>query len=311
MDVQPKAAASHSAAQNRAQIDASIGLVIGGMMWGLFWIPVHAIADLGLPGAWAGVVIYIAATILLLPLVWKNRVSMMTRWRELAICGLFTGAAFSFYTTSLSLTDVVRALLLFYLTPVWGTILGLMILGERPSGARALALLMGIGGLLVVLGLGDGLPWPRNIGDWLALASGFSWAYGSMKLFQMGKVPVSQQVIAFLIGGLLATIATLILGVGTLTPVVELSTLIKAAPLAIACAIFALPMIFLTIWPATLLSPGRAGLLLMSEALVGVASAAIWSGEPFGAREMLGTAMIVGAAFVEVLGTRAATKKPR
>jgi drug/metabolite transporter (DMT)-like permease len=61
-------------------------------------------------------------------------------------------------------------------------------------------------------------------------------------------------------------------------------------------------MLFLTIWPATVLTPARLGLLLMSDIVVGVISAALWSGEPFGWREGIGTMMIVGAGFVEVLG---------
>ena len=65
---------------------------------------------------------------------------------------------------------------------------------------------------------------------------------------------------------------------------------------------FVLPMIWLTIWPATLLSPARVGLLLMTEVVVGLASAAVFSGEPFGWRESLGAALIVGAAVLELSG---------
>jgi hypothetical protein len=35
-----------------------------------------------------------------------------------------------------------------------------------------------------------------------------------------------------------------------------------------------LPITYLTIWPTTVLSPGRVGMLLMVEVIVGVASAA-------------------------------------
>ena len=65
-------------------------------------------------------------------------------------------------------------------------------------------------------------------------------------------------------------------------------------------------MLFLTIWPATLLSPGRVGILLMGELVVGVSSAALLSGEPFGFRELLGTLLIISAGAVEVFGRRAA-----
>ena len=66
-------------------------------------------------------------------------------------------------------------------------------------------------------------------------------------------------------------------------------------------AIAMLPIIYLTIWPATLLSPARVGMLLMVEVIVGVASAAMLSGDPFGLRELAGTILIVSAAVVEVM----------
>jgi drug/metabolite transporter (DMT)-like permease len=67
----------------------------------------------------------------------------------------------------------------------------------------------------------------------------------------------------------------------------------------IAVAMF--PICYLTIWPTTLLSPGRVGMLLMGEVIVGVISAAVLTGEAFGTQELIGTLLIVSAAVVEVV----------
>jgi len=45
-------------------------------------------------------------------------------------------------------------------------------------------------------------------------------------------------------------------------------------------------------------------LLLLSEVVVAVASAAALTGEPFGLREALGTTLIIAAGAVEALGRR-------
>ena len=58
---------------------------------------------------------------------------------------------------------------------------------------------------------------------------------------------------------------------------------------------------YLTICPATVLSPGRVGMLLMVEVIVGEASAAILTDEQFGVRELAGTVLIISAGVVEVL----------
>ena len=46
----------------------------------------------------------------------------------------------------------MRVLLLFSLTPVWGTLLGRVLLGERVTANRGMALALGLAGLDVILG---------------------------------------------------------------------------------------------------------------------------------------------------------------
>lgn len=293
----------HPLNQNNASLAfrASIGLAIGGALWGLMWLPIHAMADLGLWGAWPTVLIYGSTTVLLSPLILWRLPKLAQRWPQLVAIGLLVGAAFNCYSASLLMTDVVRALLLFYLTPVWGTLLGIIFLGERLTAGRVAAIVLGFGGLLVILGTGGGWPWPRNIGDWLALASGMFWAIGSLRLYQMGSVAVLDQMIAFLLGGLVITVLMLFFGGPTFGGPLPDGKLREAIPYGIGFAIYFIPVLFLTIWPATILSPGRAGLILMSEVVVGVSSAALLAGEPFGLREVLGTLLIVAAAAIEIL----------
>jgi drug/metabolite transporter (DMT)-like permease len=287
---------------NQRVARASIGLIIGGVLWGTIWIPLRFLADYGIYGAWPGFLIYVMAAIFLLPLAVQRRASLQRNWRDLAMCGAFTGAAFSLYASSLLLTDVVRALLLFYLTPVWGTLLGFMFLNERLTVARVVAVATGIAGMLVVLGDGTNIPWPRNAGDVCALLAGVAWAYGTYRLYRADDLAIPDQVISFVAGSLVVTAGLICLGGAMFGPMPDLATMARAAPWALITGLYILPMLVLTIWPATILTPARVGLLLMSEVVVGVGSAAIWSGEPFGQRELIGSALILSAGLIEVLG---------
>ena len=58
------------------------------------------------------------------------------------------------------------------------------------------------------------------------------------------------------------------------------------------------------LWGVRLVSPGRAGLLLMMEVVTGLATAAAFAGEPFGVAQTVGSLLIVAAALVEVLPAR-------
>lgn len=280
---------------------ASIALVIGGMMWGLYWIPVRYFASQGLSGPWSGIAMYTSALIVLSPFLWRERQALVQGWRGLIFSGMFTGAAFSLFTISLVYTDVVRSILLFYLTPVWGTILGMLFLGERLGPTRVLGLLCGLGGMFIVLGGEQSIPWPRNTGDWLALISGITWALGTLGLYRTSGISVPGQVFAFIAGALVLSFCSLPFSMGFENAKDVGQMVVRIGPIALLSALYTLPMIFLTIWPATKLTPARVGLLLMSEVVVGLISAAAFSGEPFGLREFIGATLIVSAAFLEVV----------
>ena len=59
---------------------ASIGVVAGGALWGLFWVPVRMFEDLGFTGAWPGLMIYVAA---LLIIAWVHGAIGMHMWLRL------------------------------------------------------------------------------------------------------------------------------------------------------------------------------------------------------------------------------------
>ncbi|MES0824126.1 DMT family transporter [Ruegeria sp. SCP11] len=280
---------------------ASLVLVIGGMMWGLYWIPVRFFYDLGLTGPWPGIAMYSSALLVLVPLVWHKRHTLAAQWWDLMISGMFTGAAFSLYSISLVYTEVVRSILLFYLTPIWGTILGVVFLKERIGIGRIIGLLCGIGGLFVVLGDAGGLPWPKNLGDWLALASGMCWALGTLGLYRTNSISLSGQVLSFVLGAMVLSLIGLVFLPGPIRPDIAGTDTLRILVFVLLSALYVLPMIFMTIWPATKLSPARVGILLMSEVVVGLASAAALSGEPFGLRELLGATLIVSAAALEII----------
>ena len=65
--------------------------------------------------------------------------------------------------------------------------------------------------------------------------------------------------------------------------------------------VWAVPTMVLMMWGAQRLDPGRVGILLMGEVLVGAASAAVLTDEPFGARQFIGGGLIVAAALIDVL----------
>jgi len=284
----------------RPQLLPSLCVAVSGIFWGLFWILLRAFEDRGFNGAWPGLVVYCVCFISLLPFLPARWARIKPKAATIFVTGLFMGTAFAFYAASLIMTEVVRTLLLFYLTPIWSTLLGIFLLGEQVTFGRVAALALGFMGLLVVLGLGEGFPWPRNLGDTLGLLAGMFWSYGTVKLFQDKTIAAYEMILVFLFGGAVVLALFVLFGGSVFGSMPSLGEFRNAVPLMILAGIYTLPMLFLTIWPATLISPARVGILLMGEVVVGVGSAAMLSGEPFGLREAIGTLLILSAAAVEI-----------
>lgn len=292
---------------SRITLLATTFVAVSGVLWGLFWLPFRALGEAGLAGGWASLAFYLCSTLVLLPVAVARRRHLRAAGTGLLLTGAIAGAAFSLYATALLLTEVVRVLLLFYLTPIWGTVLGRVLLGERITRYRGAALVCGLAGLVVVLGFEDGFPMPRNAGDWMALLAGISWAYGSLRIYLQPEVDAFDTTFAFFAGGTLVTAVVALLPLQANEVAPTLAMLQSAWPwIGLLVAVFGVPPVLMTLWGAARLTPGRVGILLMGEVAVGVVSAALWAGEPFGVRETLGTTLIVGAAIIEVMQRQSA-----
>ncbi|MEQ8482103.1 MAG: DMT family transporter [Hoeflea sp.] len=222
-----------------------------------------------------------------------------------ATTGLLVGGAVALYSESVLHTDVARALILFYVTPVWSTILEVTLLKRRLTASRTTALVLGLGGLITILGGRTGVPVPQNAGDALALLAGMVWAYGSMQVRANPAVGIFETVFSFfLYGGLVAfVIARLPIGVNNHPP--GWAELVGLLPwLALATVGFLIPVMWGLLWGSKHIDAGRLGILLQMEAVVGIGSAAVLTDEPFGLVEIIGTLLVVGAGVVDVAGER-------
>ena len=278
-------------------------VAISAALWGLFWIPLRALESGGLSFSWVTVSQFIFPLLVMTPFclyrVYKSQPTGLIQWST----GCLVGAAFVLYCGSLLLTDVVRALILFYVMPAWGTLIETLLMGRRFTVWRALALLLSIAGLVAILNLDSGVDLNLNLGDVMAFLSGVVFAFGAMKVREQPEVSVFEQLYAFFFyGSIMALILVSfpIIDSGT-TP--ENGVIIKMLPWLLVMAVFFLiPVMWGIYWGSQQVDPGRLGILLQLEAIVGIASAALLAGEVFGVREAVGSVLVISAGLVEVFG---------
>jgi len=282
------------------EFKAKLACLYAGAVWGLFWIPLRALEDAGINGLWITVVYFLIPTICLIPIV-------LSRWQHvkqggisLQLTTMLSGGALLLYSTSIVYTDVVRAMLLFYLTPIWATILARIFLGDLITPSRIIAMLLAILGMLTIFGLGARFPIPQNIGDWLGIGSGFLWAVAMVRIRMSESHSAIELTAGFFQWSLIFSAGAAFLLAPSQIPKIE--QVLPALPLLlIFMALLVLPGTYASLWGPKYLSPGVVGLLFMTEIIVGAISVALLAGEPFGIRELMGVLLIAGASMLEPL----------
>jgi drug/metabolite transporter (DMT)-like permease len=280
---------------------AKLACAYSGLVWGLFWIPLRQLEQSGIPGLWANFTFYLAPLVIVLPVLPFRWRSTVRGGLDLQLKGMITALSLVCYSIAVLYTEVVRAMLLFYLTPIWSALLARVILGDPITPVRWLAMAIGFAGMFVILNNGAaGLPLPDNAGDWLAVLSGIGWAVAAVSL-RIGKTPDPLELCSFnFIWSAIFSLFFVALFSAVTDPMPPASRMFGALPWLVPTVLLVVMTgMYATMWGAPKLNPGVVGLLFMTEISVGAVTAAIWSGEPFGYRELIGVILITAAGAAE------------
>ncbi len=166
-----------------------MALITNAFVWGVSWWPLRFMEGAGLHPLWAtGLTFTLVLLVVTLyqPKVWqellRERQSAQGLWL-LALASGFTNVAFNWAVT---VGDVVRVVLLFYLMPAWALLLARWLLKERISLQGLLRLGLAVAGVLLVLKKPDSSwPIPSTLADWLALFGGFTFALTNVLIVQL------------------------------------------------------------------------------------------------------------------------------
>ncbi|WP_422074489.1 DMT family transporter [Tranquillimonas rosea] len=283
---------------------ASVIVIATGTLWGLYWLPVRRLSELGLTGAWGSLAIVAAAALLLAPVALVRRRAFAGSDRLAVASVLLGGAAFALYSVALVYGRVAIIILLFFLTPVWSTLIARYALRWPTPRLRVLAIACGLLGLGVMLGADGTLPRPRSAGEWLALVSGMLWAVASTGIRLRAPVAPPEAAFVFATGACLgaASVAPFLAPWPSALPAGHLGPAVGWVLLA-GGLWWGLSMAGL-MWATARLDPARVGILLMAEVLVGAASAALIAGERLGPLELAGGALVLAAGVLEVWPVR-------
>ena len=284
---------------DRTTLLPALALALNAFTWGVSWWPFRWLEARGLHALWATTLIYALAVLVITawrPRAWVELVRTPSLWWLVLAAGT-TNAAFNWAVT---IGDVVRVVLLFYLMPLWAVLLARALLGERMTRLAALRVALALAGALVVLwpAAGGGLPLPRSLAEVLGVIGGFSFALNNVMLRREAHRSEAARAIAMFSGGMVvAGVLAIALGAAgsvALPPAPDVAWVLGCMALALAFLVGNLALQY----GAARLPANATAVVMITEVLFASASAVALGAGHLTPALALGGALIVGAALL-------------
>jgi drug/metabolite transporter (DMT)-like permease len=270
-------------------------LVLLTLAWGVNWPSVKIALSEVSPWTFRVVGLAIGGLVVAAVVVVRGRSLRLpwgVAWVHIAVAGFFNVAAFSIFSTfALRDTTSSRVVILVYTMPIWSTLMARLLLGEKLTMLRLLALALCASGLAVLLA--PHLPLPASL--WYALATAWVWAAGTIYM-KWARIQADAMTIAtwqIAIGWVGVAVGATILGEPWYVWPLRTETMIAWAYSSIFGVGLAYFMWFMVIerLPASTASLGS---LLIP--VLGVASSALLLGERPTLHDTVGFAFVFAAA---------------
>jgi drug/metabolite transporter (DMT)-like permease len=283
---------------------AAAALLVNAFLWGVSWWPFRALQEQGVHGLWATALVYAAVAAAVV--AWdRGAPALLLRTRSLWPLLVASGIANACFNWAVTVGDVVRVVLLFYLMPAWAALLARVLLGEALRPAVLVRVALALAGAAVVL-KPVGAPWPlpRDPADLLAIVGGIGFAATNVLLRREAAQPESVRALAMFAGGVAVA--------GGLAAALTLAGSIAAPPAPAPgwlAGIVGLGLMFgvgnlCLQYGAARLPANVTSVVLLFEVPFAALSAVWLGGGTVEARTLAGGAMIVGAALLAVRDAR-------
>ncbi len=284
--------------QPRSQHFPAFCCMTAALLWGVFWYPLRLLEEMGVPGLWSTLIIFCSAMLILIPGCINARADFSKHRLEYLLLGLFAGWTNLAFILAMLEGEVVRVLLLFYLSPIWAILLAVFILHERLTKTGLIALILAMTGAVLML-------WDTDLflgselsrADLFAITSGMAFAINNIIVRKIGEAPVALKIGVSWIGVIILTILGIIFTKSAPPPEISHNS-------GLLAFLIGFPTMFVLTWTAqygvTYLPIQRSSVIFLLEIIAGAVSAAWLTNETVGDFEYIGGFLIVSAGLISV-----------
>ena len=287
-------------------LNPNYALIYSTILWGTWWYPLRLLNEYAENNAIPLFLSFILVGIIILFISFKKISSFSKKNILFTLIAAFAGgAAMCLYNEGLFRGNVARVLIFFYLTSVWSTLIEVYFLNKPLTIFRGFSIAAGFTGLFIMTGLDQGNFLPNSFADLFAILAGILWSVAATFLRINKDLDINFTTsLCILIGGI-CVIAATYLPSGQVLSGFDFEILSNTFLIIIIFAfIWILPAYWLTCMGSDQVDPGRAGIFMMFEVVIGVFSAFLLANEIITTREFLGAILILTAPLVELYASK-------
>ena len=193
--------------------------------------------------------------------------------------------------------DVVRAMVLFYLCPVWATLDGRFFLKENVDRLRWLGVGLALVGAALIVGAFDFDLFAFTFIDFVAVSAGVAFAMMNVTFRAYAQMPVASNVAAVFIGCAAMAAGLIVAGV---VPWPQLHA--RDLSMIAAYGVFWILLASMASqWAVTKMEASRSAVIIVMELVAAAVSSALIGGEILTAAKVVGGLLVVSATLMEAV----------
>lgn len=280
---------------------AVFGLLFGAVCWGIIWYPYRLMAEAGVSGVASSFYTYCMATLVgcvLFAKHWRGVTQLPKQAIWLCIAAGWTNLS---YVLAVIDGEVMRVMLLFYLSPLWTLILAHFWLKEPIHRHGYIAISISLLGAFIMLSDFSAGEWPlpRNQAEWLALSAGIGFSLTNVITRKSTHLSVPAKSMLVWLG--VVGMAIILMPILNITP--PAITFFSAQQWLIM-SIIALLLLAATIfvqYGVTQMTAVSASVLFLFELVVAAIASYYLANEVMSWTEWLGGSLIIAAAVISAM----------
>ncbi len=269
-------------------------LVYAATLWGLVWYPYRLLNEAGVGGVASSFFSYALPLLVMGGLHLRALRAARRQWGWLLAMGLSAGWTNLAYVLAVLDGEVVRVLLLFYLSPLWTVLFSRVLLKEQLNRAGVAVMALAGGGALAMLWQPGEWPLPANGSEWLALSAGVMFAFSNVISRHLDGVAEGAKAVSVWAGVVVLTLAGLALRPAELDFMPDATATTWLLLLGVGVVIGS--MTYAVQFGLARVPANQAIVIFLFELVVGAVSAYFLSNERMGVQEWIGAGMIITAS---------------